>query len=192
MRLFVGVDLGQQLAASIDEDAASLRGTLHRSCPRLPARWVSRANLHLTLVFIGHVIESEATSLIAALQPALSVSSFDLAIGGFGTFPASGPLRVIWMGIASGAHEVSLLHDEVTARIVKTGRGVEDRAYSPHLTVARVKDARGPAARAAREAVTRAVSKGGMTRVEEATLFRSHQSAAGSVYERLLRIPLQK
>jgi len=191
MRLFVGIDLGQQLTTSIEEDVAVLRSTLHGTCPRLPARWVSRGNLHLTLVFIGHVIDSETAAIIAALGAPIGVPPFDLGIGGFGTFPSSGPLRVIWMGIVAGGRELSLLHEEVTAGVVKAGRAVESRPYSPHLTIARVKDARGQSARAAREGARKAIGRGGVKRVEEVTLFQSHQSAAGSVYDRLVRIPLQ-
>jgi RNA 2',3'-cyclic 3'-phosphodiesterase len=192
MRLFVGIDLGQQLASSLEQDVTVLRSTLHRSCPRLPARWVGPANLHLTLVFIGHVPDSEVPSLISTLGPPLTVPSFDLGIGGFGTFPSSGPLRVIWMGILAGARELSSLHHEITARVARAGREGESRPYSPHLTIARVKDARGASARAAREAVRQAVPRGGATSVQEVTLFESHQSSAGSVYDRLMRIPLQK
>jgi 2'-5' RNA ligase len=190
MRLFVGIDLSPQLTASIEEDVATLRSTLHRTCPRLPARWVSGSNLHLTLVFIGQVADSDVPALAATLQPAVEVRAFDLGIGGFGTFPPSGPLRVIWMGIVAGAPDLSLVHDEIAGRVAKAGRPLEARPYSAHLTIARVKDARGPSARAARDIVRSAVGRGGASRVEEITLFQSRQSEGGSVYDPLLRIPL--
>jgi 2'-5' RNA ligase len=190
MRLFVGIDLGAELAAAIEEDVARLRSSLHRATPRLAARWINRSSLHLTLVFIGHVPDGDAPAVTAALAPVLTLRSFDLGIAGFGTFPASGPLRVIWMGIVAGARELSSLHDEIAGRLRKAGCALESRSYAPHLTVARVKDARGPSARAARQAVRTATGPGGSTRVEEVTLFESRQSAAGSVYDRLLRIPL--
>jgi 2'-5' RNA ligase len=192
MRLFVGIDLGARLLTAIEEDVALLRSTLHRICPRLPARWVSRANLHLTLVFVGHVADTHAAALTAALETPFSVRPFDLKIGGFGTFPPSGPLQVIWMGIVAGGHQLSLLHGQIAERLLSTGRPAETRPYAPHLTVARVKDARGASARAAREAVQKTAARGGLTRIEEITLFQSHQTAAGSVYDRLLRIPLLK
>jgi RNA 2',3'-cyclic 3'-phosphodiesterase len=192
MRLFVGIDLDPVLAASLEEDAAVLRSTLHRACPRLPARWVSRANLHLTLVFIGHVADADASVLTSRLAPPFEVRPFELRIEGFGAFPASGPLRVIWMGVVAGMPELSLLHSEITARLAREGHAVEAKPYTPHLTIARVKDARGPSARAARDIARKARGRGGSARVGEVTLFQSHQSAAGSVYDRLLRIPLLK
>ncbi len=192
MRLFVGIDFDPQLATSLEEDAAELRASLHRVFPRLPARWVSRADLHLTLVFIGHVADAEAPVLMSRLEPPIEVRPFELRIEGFGTFPATGPLRVIWMGVVAGLRELSLLHAEITARLAGAGHAAEARPYAPHLTIARVKDARGPSARAARDLVRKARGRIGSSRVEEVTLFQSHQSAVGSVYERLLRIPLLK
>ena len=169
-----------------------MRSSLHRTCPRLPARWVSRANLHLTLVFIGHVADAEVPVLKSSLGPPFEVRPFELRIEGFGTFPASGPLRVIWMGVVAGMRELSLLHSEITARLAREGHAAEARPYAPHLTIARVKDARGQSAQAARDVARKARGRGGPTRVEEVTLFQSHQSSAGSVYDRLLRIPLLK
>ena len=95
------------------------------------------------------------------------------------------------MGVGSGARELSDLHDETVARLAAAGRSAQTRAYLPHLTVARVKDAHGPLARTAREAAGKAAPRGGVSRVDELTVFRSRPSAAGSVYERLLRIPLR-
>jgi RNA 2',3'-cyclic 3'-phosphodiesterase len=190
MRLFVGIELGESLAASVEAAVTQLRSELRRSCPGLAARWVSPANLHLTLVFIGEVADSDRPAVSTALEPAFSVPAFDLRVSGFGAFPASGPLRVIWMGIPEGARELSLLHDEVDGRLVRLGRAGEARPYSPHLTVARVKDARGVTARAARDAVRMAIAGGGSTRVEAITLFRSRLSRDGSVYEPLMRVPL--
>ena len=77
------------------------------------------------------------------------------------------------MGVAAGQRELSLLHAEITARLAGEGHAVEAKPYTPHLTVARVKDARGPSARAARDVARRARGRGGSARVEAVTLFQS-------------------
>jgi 2'-5' RNA ligase len=96
------------------------------------------------------------------------------------------------MGIVAGARELSMLHAEIAGRLTRAGRPPEARPYSPHLTIARVKDARGPSAGAARDAARSATGRGGASRVEQVTLFESRQSGGGSVYDPLLRIPLLK
>lgn len=188
MRLFAGIELGDSLANTVEATVARLRSRIHHSWPELSARWVPRDNLHLTLVFIGEVADRESAAVRSAIEPAFAVQPFALRIDGFGTFPPSGPLRVIWMGVAEGARELTRLHDEVNGRL---SRPAEARPYAPHLTVARIKEARGPVARAAREAVHAASGPGGTTRVDAVTLFRSRLSSNGSLYERLMRVPLQ-
>jgi 2'-5' RNA ligase len=187
MRLLTGIDLGDSLVSAVEASVARLRSRIQHSCPELTARWVPRDNLHLTLVFIGEVADQDSAAVRSALEPAFEVQPFALRIDGFGTFPPSGPLRVIWMGVAEGAPELSRLHGEVNRRLTRPG---EARPYAPHLTVARIKEARGTVARV-RRAGTAVSGQAGTTRVDAVTLFRSRLSANGSLYERLMRVPLQ-
>jgi RNA 2',3'-cyclic 3'-phosphodiesterase len=188
MRLFIGIELGDSLVASVEAAVTRLRSQIRRSCPELAARWVRRDNLHLTLVFIGEVADGGVPDVRAALEPAFATRAFDLRIDGFGAFPPSGPVRVVWMGVTEGRRELSLLHDEIQGRLNRPG---EPRPYAPHLTVARVKDVRGPSARAVRDVVRTAHGDAGAARVEAVTLFRSRLSPEGSVYEALMRVPLR-
>src|SRR4051794_539891 len=107
MRLFVGIELGAALASTVDGAVVRLRSDLLRCCPEFAASWVKRANLHLTLVFIGEVPDERLPDVQAALAPACGVGRFDLAVAGFGTFPAGGAIRVIWMGVVEGARGLS-------------------------------------------------------------------------------------
>ena len=130
-------------------------------------------------------------AIVEVLGAPLDHAAFDLRLSGFGTFPPSGALRVIWLGAGDGADRVVALHREVSARLARLGYPPEVRPYAPHLTVARVKDARGAAARLARDTVRAADASVGSTRVAAVTLFRSHLGRGGSTYEPLIRVPLQ-
>ena len=188
MRLFAGIELGDSLADAVEAAVARLRSRIQHACPDLTVRWVPRDNLHVTLVFMGEVPDHEAAAVQSALEPAFAVPPFVLRIDGFGTFPPSGPLRVIWMGVAEGEPGLTRLHDEIGRRLIRPD---EARPYAPHLTVARIKDVRGPAAHAARDAVHAAPRLAGTTRVDAVTLFRSRPAAGGALYEGLMRVPLQ-
>jgi 2'-5' RNA ligase len=190
MRLFVGIELGEALGATVDGAVTRLRSDLLRCCPDFTATWVKRANLHLTLVFLGDVPDHRLPDVRAALAPVCGVGRFDLRVAGFGTFPPGGPMRVIWMGVSDGVRELSLLHDEISARLQRIGHEGEARAYAPHLTVARV--TRGPGSDIARvrQVVQTTAAPGGRDTVGVVTLFRSHLSPSGSTYEAVMRVPL--
>jgi 2'-5' RNA ligase len=124
------------------------------------------------------------------LEPRFETAAFDLHVSGCGAFPPSGPPRVFWLGIAGGIGSMTAIHREVTDRLVAAGCEAETRPYSPHLTLARVKEIGRSAVRPVRDALASAPADCGSCRVAAVTLFRSHLSPKGSRYEPLLRVPL--
>jgi RNA 2',3'-cyclic 3'-phosphodiesterase len=155
-------------------------------------RWVPPANLHLTVWFLGEVSDARAGAVLDALRPPLDLARFDLHIARFGAFPPSGPPRVLWMGLATGLEELARARDQVGARLEPWGFPPEGRAYSAHLTIARMKEGPHGAERAAlREALGHEPADAGRCRLEELTVFRSRTSPTGAVYEPLLRVPLR-
>jgi 2'-5' RNA ligase len=112
-----------------------------------------------------------------------------LAVAGAGTFPTGGAPRVIWAGVSKGRDRMDAIEREVSARLAGVGVQPEDRPYSPHLTLARVRDAGGLRADTLLER-HRAVELGA-TRVEAITLFESRLSPKGPTYVPLCRTPLE-
>ena len=154
-------------------------------------RWVPEENLHLTVWFLGEVSEARSTAVLDALKAPLASPAFTLHIAGLGAFPPSGPPRVLWMGVREGLPELSQAHDEVGARLAPWGFAPEGRAYSAHLTIARVKEPPPPLARAAlRQLLKETAADAGRCRIEALTVFRSRTAPRGAVYEPLLRVPL--
>ena len=165
---------------------------VRRRAPAAAIRWIEPANLHVTLWFIGEVDESRAAALTSSLQPAFATPQFDLKFEGLGAFPPGGPPRVIWIGVAAGRDPLIALHAEIRDRLAPLGYEPEDRPFSPHLTVARVKDIRGPDARAVREVLAGVPVVLDRFRQKSVTLFRSRTSPKGAQYESLLRVPLKE
>jgi len=191
MRLFVGIELDPPLRASAGAAVALLRHELERHAPDLHARWLPVANLHLTLAFIGEVPDDTTRRVSAALAAGFAVSSFQLSLAGAGAFPPSGPLRVVWIGVADGESSLRELHADIVGRLSQVGLSFEERAYSAHLTVARLKDVRGAGVRAVREALRGVAIQLPSQQVKAVTLFRSRVSSAGSTYDVVMRVPLQ-
>jgi 2'-5' RNA ligase len=190
MRLFVGIELDDAVKAAVDAAVTSLRKRLGRSCPRLDARWVDVRHVHITLWFIGEVGDERARAIVSSLDPPFDVSAFDLGIGGCGVFPPSGAPRAIWLGVTRGGDEMRALHERVGTRLAPLGFEPERRPYAAHLTIARIKDARGVRRQDVLAGAARLPEVIGSSRVDAVTLFRSRLSPKGAQYESLLRIPL--
>jgi 2'-5' RNA ligase len=133
-RLFVAIDL-----------PAGVRDRLSSMCCGLPgARWVDPDHMHLTLRFIGDVDSAVFTDVREALIDVCS-ESFSMQLGGIGFFPPRGQPRVVWVGVRKN-QQLVLLRNRVEAVLVRVGLQPEGRKYSPHITLARLKNTPGPKA----------------------------------------------
>jgi 2'-5' RNA ligase len=186
MRLFVAVELDQAARAAAGSVVQELRGQID---PRVSARWVNDDKMHLTVRFIGHVDDERAGEVLETLRPPLPIAAFDIAFGGCGVFPRSGPPRVLWIGLKDGHPCLQVMHDEFNRRLLPLGFAPENRPFSAHLTLARVKDAPRDAARALRTTVAALRVSSPRCQVTAATVFRSSLSPKGSTYTRLLTVP---
>jgi len=180
MRLFVAVEIDDQVRRLAVATAEKLRAAMG---PALKARWVPPENLHLTVRFIGHVDDRRAPALVDALAAPVNVPPFDIELGGCGVFPSSGPPRVLWIGLARGLPSLALMHDAFNDRLRPLGYEPEDRPFSAHLTLARVRNASKGAGRIVRDALADAALPPTRSHVARATVFQSHLSSKGPRYE---------
>ncbi|MEX2220870.1 MAG: RNA 2',3'-cyclic phosphodiesterase [Candidatus Rokuibacteriota bacterium] len=149
--------------------------------------WVPRANLHVTLQFLGNQSEERLAEAEAALAEAAARSApFDVGVHGIGAFPGIERPRILWIGLALGALETRALQAHVTDALAARGFPREERPWHPHLTIGRVHDERrwrreaGPPLRAA--LAQAATTTFGTLRVVEVALMRSELSPAGARY----------
>ena len=191
MRLFVGVELDDEVRAACADAARHLEERLRAAGAVLAVRWVPHENLHITIAFLGHVDESTTASIAAALGADVDLHEFPFALAGAGAFPPSGALRTLWVGVGAGADRLGELYRGVTQRLWSVGIEPERRPYHPHITVGRGKDSNRAAARKARAVVEGARVRNASGRVRSFTLFESRLSPAGARYEPLLRVPLK-
>lgn len=103
-------------------------------------RWVRPEGIHVTLKFMGEIPVATVEQLLDALPPvAAGFSPFGLAISGLGVFPNSRRPRVLWAGLDGGLKILSELQQAVDEAAGKLGLPKEQRPFSPHLTLGRVR-----------------------------------------------------
>lgn len=144
--------------------------------------WVSPENMHLTLVFLGEVFPEQAASVGAGLDlAAKQISAFDFQLAGTGHFGSLAAPRVLWVGVQDPAGGLMQLHAAARQAAVAAGITLESRAFTPHLTLGRVRSSRGARALTSFLASAKSTSFG-TTRVERILLMRSHLEARGVRY----------
>jgi RNA 2',3'-cyclic 3'-phosphodiesterase len=190
VRLFVGVPLEAAVARELERVAGDLRQRIQARAPRAKLTWVAADRLHFTVRFIGETADDRAAAICAALAPGLPVPAFDLTVTELGAFPELGTPRVFWAGAGAGREGMIAVEREVSARLAACGVDPEDRPYSPHLTLARVRDAAGLRARDVLDGLAPRVP--GPMRVGAITLFQSRLSPAGPTYVALQETALNR
>ena len=188
MRLFVGIEISPAVITATIELIAQLRAASVRLAPRSRITWVTAERLHITIRFIGHVDDRRVEEIRAVLAPPLAMDPFNLAITGVGTFPPKGSPRVVWAGLTGGSDQLMAIESTVSERLERAAVPRDERPYSPHLTLARVRDAAGlrptPFVGSLHDISL------GTTSVDAITLFESRLSPKGPTYVALARTPL--
>jgi 2'-5' RNA ligase len=184
LRAFLAVDVEGE------EMVARLRALLSRLREIRGLRAVPLHQLHFTLKFFEDLPDAElAAAKAAAARAAAASSSFSLSLSGLGTFPPQRPPRVLWVGCGGGSDALVSLASAVEREFAVEGFAPEARPFSPHLTLARVKDPR--AARDAADFVSANASfDGGMVEVKELVLYQSVLGPSGAAHTPLGRFPL--
>ena len=154
-------------------------------------KWVSTANYHWTLQFLGEVDDVRLADVCAAVsQASQQFEPFPLVGLGAGAFPSASRPRVLWIGAGQGGLEMVDLQSAVEAELAELGFGNENRSFVPHLTLGR-------AGRRSRPADLTAALKSfsdfeaGTMAVEEVVVFGSQLRREGPSYHVIGRAPLQ-
>ncbi len=107
----------------------------------LPARWIAPKNIHLTLVFIGYVIEGELAMIRAVVREiAARNSPFELRISRIYLGPPQGPVRMVWAEVEASRELINFQRDLENALFEHPGTGYrekEARPYRSHITLCR-------------------------------------------------------
>jgi RNA 2',3'-cyclic 3'-phosphodiesterase len=141
----------------------------------LRGRATPEANLHLTLVFLGHVDAAQVPALLSPV--AQTVKQFDLILDRWGHWPHNG---IGWLAPSKIPGPLAGLVDSLETWLNKMGYVMEQRAYRPHVTL--IRKARAAALPDLPAIIT--------WPVRGFVLLQSRQDSAGSTYNILGRWPL--
>jgi 2'-5' RNA ligase len=177
MRLFVAMDIPEGVRSAI----AAIVATLRPACPK--ARWVRIDGLHVTLKFIGDTPDAKVPEIKAALAVVPPRPPVALNFRGLGFFPNARRPCVFWAGVEAGP-ELAALAAEVVAALHPLGIAHEERAFAPHLTLARFDPPSGLDALRAAIEKSGAPEFGGVT-ADEFHLYQSELKRGGAEYTRL-------
>jgi 2'-5' RNA ligase len=190
LRAFIALEIPAKVQKDIYHATSSLRngtGSL--------IRWVPAENMHLTLKFLGDISPVNVEFLTQMIRTeADSHHSFDIHLTGLGSFPSPKRPRVIYIGIQAPA-ELEAFQHAVESAARRLGYESEDRSFSPHLTVGRVKHALRISAidqQKIRHALEETkIDSLGTARVDSVHLYKSDLKPTGSVYTKLFSAPLK-
>ncbi len=190
LRAFIAVEIPSPLQDEIQKATAGLRNTLGTDL----IRWVAPRNVHLTLKFLGDVSPTNVDLIEHMLsQEAGQHQAFDMPVESLGAFPNSRRPRVLWIGLAAPPTLAALQHS-IELAASRLGYAAEERGFSAHLTIGRVRQNASAAdlqkIRSALEGTQ--IGRLGTARVEAVYLFKSDLQPTGSVYTKLFSAALKK
>ena len=181
MRAFIAIDLPEPVRAALAEAQQGFRSACR------DARWTRPEGTHLTLKFLGEISDAQTKQLVEALAQVGPFEPFSVEVKGFGFFPQGQRPRVFWAGVAAPP-ALAELAAKVESYMEKIGFAREDRAFAPHLTLARFQVPRPQPALVAAVAGQTAPSLGKFE-ASEFFLFESKLSPQGAQYRKVMRFP---
>jgi 2'-5' RNA ligase len=189
LRAFIAVEIPIAIRQAVCEAIYDLQkgiGSL--------VRWVPIDNMHLTLKFLGDISPSNVDMLTQMIRSEVDLyNCFEIQFHGLGSFPSLKRPRVIYIGIQAPASLIAL-HRGIESASRRLGYESEERGFSPHLTIGRVKqNVTATEQQKIRRALEGAkIDSLGTARVDSVHLFKSDLKPTGSIYTRLDSAPLKK
>ncbi len=185
-RLFWAVNLPNDVKLKL----AELQVRMRRKSADV--KWVEQQNLHLTVKFLGNVGRDRINEVTRAVESAVADSGpIKLELGGTGFFPHQMQPRVIWVGVRGELDKFRRLYRLVEKSLAGIGFPPENRGFSPHLTLGRVRSPKGVDDLARElEATARELACFGRVGVKTVDLMESELTSRGPVYSVLDRVKL--
>lgn len=190
MRTFIAVDFQTEILDKIEQ----IGNYFKTQTPVGALKWVAKENLHLTLKFIGEVSPAKINEIKTLTGGVLiSSTSFGIEIKGLGLYPTVNKPRVIWLGIENNLALVNI-HKRLDQALSQAHIKPDNRPFSPHLTIARVRRNTPPdQVRAIGKTISQfKVGSLGISKIETIRIYQSKLNPQGPTYSPLMTIRLNQ
>jgi 2'-5' RNA ligase len=136
VRSFIALELPDELRRALIRLQEQLK-----SGKQAPVKWVDPYSIHLTLKFLGNIDTDIVGKVTTALEEAVrGISPFHLEAKGLGVFPNLKRVQVVWVGVTGEVDRLIYLQRRIESSLATLGFVPESRPFTPHLTLARVRD----------------------------------------------------
>ncbi len=180
-RGFISIDIGafpkiKDFANEIKEIGANIK-------------MVELEKIHITLKFLGDTNEEYIDKIEGIIKSSVKdIKPFKIKLKGVGVFPNENYIKVVWIGIQN-AENVEIITKNIDEKVSELGFKKENRKFSAHLTVARVKSAQN------KERLLQIINKYQDTefiefKVESIRLKKSELTQKGPIYTTLKDVKL--
>jgi 2'-5' RNA ligase len=188
VRCFIAIELPDEVKDGLAQLQAQLKSGKQTS-----VKWVDPYGIHLTLKFLGSVAADRLKSITTVMEEASQdISPFALKVEGLGTFPNPRRVQVVWVGVSGEVDRLAHLQQRLESELAGLGFAPERRRFTPHLTLARLRDR---ASAEEREALGQLIAGTKFElaynfQVEAISLMRSQLTREGAIYRRISLVGL--
>ncbi len=189
VRAFIAIELPDGLKAELSELEAGLKlGN------QTPVKWVDPYSIHLTLKFLGSIAVDRVGDITRAMEDASrGTAPLHLEVDELGVFPNLRRVQVVWVGLKGDVDRLGHLQQRIESGLVPLGFAPESRRFTPHLTLARL---RNQASSGERQRFGGLIASTGFRaihsiEVDAVSLMKSQLTRDGAIYSRISSVALK-
>ncbi|MFC1913769.1 RNA 2',3'-cyclic phosphodiesterase [Chloroflexota bacterium] len=189
VRSFIAIELPDEVKAALIQMQSRLK-----SGEQYPVKWVNPYSIHLTLKFLGDVAIARLGEIAKAIEAAVQgIPPLHLEVKDLGVFPNPRRVQVIWVGIGGDIDRLGQLQQRLEANLAPLGFPPESRSFTPHLTLARVRER---ASFEERQNLGRLIASTSFEETHEihvnaVSLMKSQLTREGAIYSQISAIKLR-
>lgn len=189
IRSFIAIELPQNVKNGLAKLLSELGKTRHPF-----VKWVNSESIHLTLKFLGNIPFKQVAEINRLMEEAVQGTlPFHLEVSELGAFPNPKQPRVLWVSIKGEIDTLLSLQQSIDSALAPLGFAEEKRPFTPHLTLARLRERTSPAERKifAELVMSTNFESSYPLEVKTISLMRSQLTPEGAIYTRLFALKLQ-